>query len=54
MGGDSKMTKEEYAEGHYRRDQLHPEVGCRYFLARLKGAGYRRRVDCVWTLAAAA
>ena len=40
MGGDSEMTEEEYAEERYRRDQLHPETGGRYFRARLDGAGY--------------
>ena len=29
MGGDSKMTEEEYAEERYRRDQLRPETGGR-------------------------
>jgi len=42
MRGNSKMTEEEYAEGRYRRDQLHPETGGRYFRARLFGAGYLR------------
>jgi hypothetical protein len=40
MGGDSKMTKEEYVEERYHRDQLHPEMGGRYFWSRLVGAGY--------------
>jgi hypothetical protein len=40
MGGDSEMTEEEYAEEHYRRDQLRPETGGRHFRARLGGAGY--------------
>jgi hypothetical protein len=42
MGGDFKMTKEEYAEGRYCREQLRPETGGRYFRARLEGTGYRR------------
>jgi hypothetical protein len=40
MGGDSEMTEEEYAEGRYHRDQLHPETGGRYFRAQLIGVGY--------------
>ena len=27
MGGDSEMMEEEYAEGRYCRDQLHPGTG---------------------------
>jgi hypothetical protein len=27
MGGNSKMTEEEYDKQHYRCDQLHPETG---------------------------
>ncbi len=40
MGGDSKMTEEEYAEGRYRHDQLRPETGGQYFRSRLFRAGY--------------
>ena len=43
MGGDSKMTEEEYAEERYRRDQLRPRTGGRRFRARRGGAGYVRR-----------
>jgi hypothetical protein len=43
MGGNSEMTEEEYAEGHYCHNQLHPETGGRYFRARLEGAGYQCR-----------
>jgi hypothetical protein len=43
MGGDSKMTEEEYAEERYQRDQLRPEMGGQYFWARLGGVGYVRR-----------
>jgi hypothetical protein len=39
-GGDSDMMEEEYADGRYRRDQLHPEMGGRCFWAQLEGAGY--------------
>lgn len=44
MGGDSEMTEEEYEEGCYRRDQLHPETGCRYFRAlfRVLGTGTKQ------------
>jgi hypothetical protein len=42
MGGDSEMTEEEYAEGRYCRDQLHPKTGGQYFWARLEGTGYHR------------
>jgi hypothetical protein len=42
MGGDSKMTEEEYAEGGYCHDQLCPETRGGYFWARLIGAGYVR------------
>jgi hypothetical protein len=42
MRGDSEMTEEEYTEGRYPRDQLRPETGGRYFLARFVGAGYVR------------
>jgi hypothetical protein len=40
MGGDSEMMEEEYAEGCYRRDQLRPETGGRYFRSQLFGVGY--------------
>jgi hypothetical protein len=43
MGGDSEMMEEEYAEECYPRDQLRPEMGGRYFWARLVSAGYVRR-----------
>jgi hypothetical protein len=45
------MTEEEYAEGGYCRDQLHLEMGGRYFQARLEGTGYRRSCascSCQW------
>jgi hypothetical protein len=42
MGGDYKMTEEEYAEGRYRHNQLRLEMGGRYFRAQLVGAGYLR------------
>ena len=42
MGGDFEMMEEEYAAGCYRRDQLRPERGGRYFWSRLVGAGYVR------------
>jgi hypothetical protein len=48
MGGDSEIMEEEYTEGRYRRDQLHPEMGGRYFRARLEGVGYRRREGHLW------
>jgi hypothetical protein len=53
MGGDSEMTEEEYKEGHYRHNPLCPEMGGRYFWARLEGAGYQHRMNHEWTLAAA-
>jgi hypothetical protein len=43
MGGDSKMTEEEYAEERYCRDQVRPETDGRHFWAWLSGAGYERR-----------
>ena len=42
MGGDSKMTEEEYAGELFRDDQLRPETGGRRFLVRRSGAGYVR------------
>jgi hypothetical protein len=43
MRGDSEMMEEEFEEGRYRRDQLHPETEGRYFRARLFGAGHVHR-----------
>ena len=43
MGGDSEMTEEEYTASRFRRHQLRPARGGRYFRARLEGAGYVRR-----------
>ena len=40
MGGDSEMTEEEYEAGFYRRSQLRPARGGRYFEPRVSGTGY--------------
>jgi hypothetical protein len=40
MGGYSEMTDEEYAACRFRRHQLRPARGGRYFQVRLQGAGY--------------
>lgn len=42
MGGDSEMTEEEYEAGFYRRSQLRPARGGRYFEPRVVGTGYTR------------
>ena len=44
MGGDSEMTEEEYEAGFYRRSQLRPARGGRYFEPRVSGTGYTRGV----------
>lgn len=44
MGGDSEMTKEEYEEVQYRREDLCPESGGMTFEPRIVGAGYTRGV----------
>jgi hypothetical protein len=49
MGGDSEMTKEEYKEGHYCCNQLHPETGEQYFKPRLEGAEYQCYPTHVWS-----
>jgi hypothetical protein len=43
MGGESKMTEEEYAEERYCCDQLRLETGGQHFRAQLGGAGYVSR-----------
>ena len=42
MGGDSEMTEEEYKAGFYRRSQLRPARGGRYFEPHVSGTGYAR------------
>ena len=42
MSGESEMTEEEYEAGFYRRGQLRPVRGGRYFEPRLVGTGYTR------------
>ena len=44
MGGDSEMMEEEYEEGFYRPEQLHPVTGGMRFEPRMFGDGYSR--DC--------
>ena len=40
--GDAEMTEEEYEAAQYRRSQLRPATGGRYFHQREVGTGYAR------------
>jgi hypothetical protein len=42
FGGDAEMTGEEYEAAQYRRSQLRPATGGRYFHQREVGTGYAR------------
>jgi hypothetical protein len=39
-GGDSEMTKEEYARSLYRSNQLRPRAGGHVFVPHTVGTGY--------------